>query len=781
MRSSIFNTDPPIRAVSSSRSKLSIKRAKSSSPYVNPSNTPVFASRGVSSTANTPNLQTVASNPTAPNPAPVSNGFKLKKLSWNLDDLITSYLDSGDLPPILSPTLPESDSLDIVPLAGNSQNGTASLKSPKPKYPSKKKIMVDDEDEDDDEDDDADMISHNYNSKIHRIDDANSEDDEIPLSMLSPTLPSIFDSNSTMNSNNNSHGNTPDTTVSLHNITNNNNTYNNNSSNGSKPLARLNPDVSIKWINRAEKERFLLRITFKDKARYKSKMARKTSPLKLAGLGISTSDGSKPKFAKERETPKKESSIKKEDALKLLQLKKTSVTDDEVKSKSETYSIQFKRDLEEKLKRNNEERRRIAEEEEERKARNKKEDEERQIRAKKDSEKEEELRNRERSLKERENRDHEKWEKRRKEIDTKEKELRDKLSKERDLREDLKQREHQIKEREKNLQSKEKELSDKEHKLALAPPPTSNDLSYEQQKKREQLKQLNQDVIMKELSQPLEEIRLPGPNDRKHSNQFSRSQKEEIRDSLQHKKTQWLQISKGAKARADGYANKDKLSSVIIQIDSILARMVSYDYDERSKLVTDILPSERSWKLLDQDIASMIKDIRLWSSGMKEKNLLEFLKILTCILYQTRAIILKRINSILMKVIELYTSKNSPELNSKIIELQQLTINNHHLMVQYFTNSRPNYLDAIVPVRFPTTWFKKSLSMEQTQRDYDISNHHKNLIPEQQTFYLPIGIHSNLGEVSGFLYNIIKEFIDIFNKYNANKPIIYTLQSGQNI
>ncbi|KAK6456051.1 uncharacterized protein RJT20DRAFT_96086 [Scheffersomyces xylosifermentans] len=283
---------------------------------------------------------------------------------------------------------------------------------------------------------------------------------------------------------------------------------------------------------------------------------------------------------------------------------------------------------------------------------------------------------------------------------------------------------------------------------------------------------------MKESSQPLEEIKIPSSSESK--GHLSRTQREDIKNSLQIKKNHWLSVSKSAKMYADGLSGKDRLLQIIVNIDSLLARMISYDYDERSKLITEILPSERSWKILEKDLASLIQQIRTWSSGLKEKNLFEFMKILTCILYQTRAIVLKRINYILMKVIQSYIKKNSPELQSKIIELQQLTITNHNLIVQYFTNARPSYLDAIIPLKFPLTWFKKCLSMEQAQKEYDIENHHKNLIPELQVYYLPLGVHSNLSEVSCFLYHIMKEFIDIFNKYNPNKTLSYTLQSGQN-
>lgn len=209
-------------------------------------------------------------------------------------------------------------------------------------------------------------------------------------------------------------------------------------------------------------------------------------------------------------------------------------------------------------------------------------------------------------------------------------------------------------------------------------------------------------------------------------------------------------------------------------------RIVSYDFDERSKIISGVLPSERSWKLLETDLTTLIGDLQKYTARLKEKNLLEFMKIITYILYQIKSVVIKRINAILTKVIQLYINKNEKsELHGKIIELQQLTISNNLAIVQNFIKSKPGYLNSIIPSKFPITWSKRELNLDIVQLEYDLDSYNRNLKPLSQSYYLPMGVYTNLNEVSGFLYSIITEFIDIFNKYNPGNTMKYSIQSGE--
>jgi hypothetical protein len=289
---------------------------------------------------------------------------------------------------------------------------------------------------------------------------------------------------------------------------------------------------------------------------------------------------------------------------------------------------------------------------------------------------------------------------------------------------------------------------------------------------------LNQDVLFKELRRPFGDEN-PGLLTTRSVPKLSQQQREEIKMSLLSKKTHWVQLVKSSRLTSE--KQTDEFVAIIIEVDILLMCMIAYDYDERSKVVIDVLPSERNWKLLELDIKNLLQRISKYALTLKERNLIEFMRILKSILFQTRALVVKRIDSILTKVIDLYLKKlsesNDNDLKTRIIELQQSCIKNYKLINDDFMSSKPEYLNAIIPIKFPKTWFKKS-SSEKAHLD-QLDDYNYDLKPSNKAFYLPIGIYSELNEISGFLFNIIKEFIDIFNKYNPKNKIHYVLQSGK--
>ncbi|KAL6453436.1 hypothetical protein SBY92_005005 [Candida maltosa Xu316] len=364
------------------------------------------------------------------------------------------------------------------------------------------------------------------------------------------------------------------------------------------------------------------------------------------------------------------------------------------------------------------------------------------------------------------------FEKQVKKFNDKEKDfIRDKEIKERGLQD----QENSLKQLEKLLNNKEKELQDLELKLKTA---SANE---SEQKLRNQLQKLTQDIMKKEQFKSLDEeskrFRIDDFN-KDVTPHLSRSQREDVKFRLQDEKNSWLQISKIAQTKADKC--DDELIAMIIQVDTFILRMVSYDYDERSKIISGVLPSERSWKLLDQDIDHFISTIekKLKSGKIKDKFFLDFCKILKCILFQTRGLLIKRVNGILSNVIQSYIEKKNTELNGKIIELQQMSINNNSTIMQHFMNSNPSYLNAVIPTRFPMTWYNKCLNLEEVQLKYNLTDIDTSIKPNVMLYYLPFGNYSNLNELTAFLFNVLKEFIDIYNKYNSKTPIKYSLQSG---
>ncbi|EER32579.1 conserved hypothetical protein [Candida tropicalis MYA-3404] len=578
-------------------------------------------------------------------------------VSWNLEEMMSTYMSSGALPPLLSPTIPDApffnlkdeEDEEIVkeekPKERPVPKQEAQLKAPRPSYPKIKKRLQNDIDSAESSSDDESVIRQLKSRK------------------LSPTLPPMFENTPTPINN----GQPDESSISTP----------ANSSFTNKPTKV----GTFKWINKLNdpaKPKFLLRFTVNNKLKYKKFFVKPASPSKLSGFKIHSTNGQSP-------APPKViiNDTEKQEFLKEKERLEKEIT--KLKDKQEQFT-------------------------------------------------------REQEAKERK----------------------------------LSEQEQSLKQLEKSLLKKEKELQDSEFKLKQSPPSESD------QKLRNQLQRLTQDIMKKGQNED--------DTKRLHINNFknqasldlSRGQRDEIKEQLSDKKNHWFQLSKSAQGKADDCRKKDELLSIVIQVDAFLLRMVSNDYDERSKIVSGVLPSERSWKILDRDISEFIERIEdLLKHNIKDKIFADFCKILNCILFQTRALILKRINEILLSVIQSYIDKKNSDLNGKIIELQQLSLNNNNTIIEHFMNSNPAYLNAVIPVRFPITWFNKCLDLDIPQKAYNLADFKRSVKPSLQLYYLPFGNYTNLNELTAFLFSIMKEFIDIYNKFNSASAIMYPLQSGQ--
>lgn len=579
-----------------------------------------------------------------------------KAITWNLDELIHSYQENHELPPLLSPTIPDNlqgkvDEYEMKQspiIKGLKSEGSPIIKGRIPEESSIFKGL---------KTEDSPHIKGLKSEDSPHIKGLKPEDSPIikglkpeSVRLQSPTLKVLKSDSVPLQSprpsypikrrvihdyddedRDNDGDNLDDTKDSK---------MNSPFIRGSLPL--LSPTLptifdkkeklnlaKVRWINKLQdqKPKFLIRIKFDNVARYKHKQksAKKkvTSPTKLAGLGIITNGVGKDLKNKLDKKDDKDLVVKKE----------------KTRHKDETKDIGRENDQENDL--------------------------------------EQELLKQQKILM------------------TKVREFEDKQRK--------------LNDRENALALLEKELDERELRLRQS---SLSNLTTEQQKKHEKLKQLNKDVIMEELVTNIG--KKTSPNASKSSPQLhnlTKKQKDEIKDSLIHKKNFWSALVKDCRIVCD--TEKDQFLAIIMNVDIILMLMIANDYDERSKVVIDVLPSERSWKSLDQDVKQLITKIDNFTINLNEKNLLEFLKILKCVLFQLRAIITNRIDSILTKVIVLYSSKlnNSEksdyELQSRIIDLQKTCIKNHELINRYFISSKPNYLIAIIPIKFPLPGLKK--------------------------------------------------------------------------
>lgn len=186
-----------------------------------------------------------------------ASASSLSLLNWNLEEMITLYTSTGSLPVRLSPKLP-------------------------PQFETKSNNFHRDDPEDTKDEGSAE-----------------SDIDNTPMSLLSPTLPSIFSEppndakNETKNEPKNSQKD-QSTTALAHPLPKRASTV-------ASVLSGTSPkSIRVRWINKvqhSEKPRFLMRLTFREQLpKYKSIFgAHSKTPTKLHGLGIDVKGSSEPK------------------------------------------------------------------------------------------------------------------------------------------------------------------------------------------------------------------------------------------------------------------------------------------------------------------------------------------------------------------------------------------------------------------------------------------------------------------------------------------------------
>lgn len=599
MRSAIFDKDPQLFSEPKRQSK-SRPLLKNSSPSISSTNSPIIRQKSTPATPNAGEYSKSSND----SKKPIINGANI---AWNLDEMVNSYHEHRILPPILSPTIPQGQSTQ-----GEEKN-----------------------------------ISKEKSSTVS-VNAIASEN--LPLSMLSPTLPVMFDSDSkeaTPSSNypklvqpKPKHANQKSSTKLV-------------------DLSVNQPQPSrpkVRWIDKSQdiRSKFLLRINFRNQPKYKESfnVDNSDSPKKYNGLGILNSNNDP---------------ITKEIQGHIFE--------------EPSQETKFKKPQE----------------------------------AKEDTE-----------------------------------------------------------------------------EAGEPPLKRQDDKVDKQQTKEEQLKQLNSDVLQKEQAQltDLERLRIRKSQSPLILKQlrlsFTEEEKEEFKANLILKKNYWIKIARQTKAESD--KTKDPTLSIVISVDALLLYMIAYDYDEKLKLVAELLPLERYWNSLYQDCSNLIVQLKQQISTTNEKSssrkpLTEYIQLFIGILYQMKAIILKQVNSVFQKVIDLYifkktNNKNGPlnELNNKIIELQQSTINNYNKSIANFAKAESFFsMTSQLSVNFPKTWYNKSPHMNPTQT-YETS-----FVPGSDNYFLPIGMYSELREISGFMFSCLREFSELFlsTKDNGDKPgTTYILQSG---
>lgn len=218
-------------------------------------------------------------------------------------------------------------------------------------------------------------------------------------------------------------------------------------------------------------------------------------------------------------------------------------------------------------------------------------------------------------------------------------------------------------------------------------------------------------------------------------------------------KSNWLKLAKETKAKVPKARNRIQMT--LAWLDGLLVQMVANDYDERLKLLNDVLPSERLWRNMLDDINDFIKT--LLHEKEKNKQHEDFYTLVQCMLYHTNALVLKRINNILTKVIDLYTKRNdngTTEITNKVVELQHQVVHNANLILDYLLSGNPNYMMSTISSKFPKTWYHRTNNIQNLTKQV------ADLRPTSNTYYLPLGSYSSLSDISALTHNILREFIE---------------------
>ncbi|KAI5969726.1 hypothetical protein CANMA_001188 [Candida margitis] len=728
LKSSIFsNAEASAKPPASGPNTTSL-RSKSSSPYINGVN---------SSTALTDRRFDIKlRSKSSASPAPIPS-------TWNLDDLLEKYESTNNLPPPLSPTLPPQTMPSSISSTASSKRDPTKvqkkevhhhtqLNAPTPTFPrsnlfGKDRVAPESE-----------TTTHGDSSSRRTINDKSTDEaaqfgdgahnlaEDVPLLMLSPTLPASFNSNS-------HHANSKSLVAS--------NGQTSKFSDSTKEVRKLSTSPTFKsvktgigvfkWINKMHdiaKPKFLVRIILNNKMKFKERVATSSSsPSSLSAFKISTSNKideassvgtslSESSRGTTRVLPKDIDIIEKNSS-ELPHLKKPqSLALVETSHGTDTARYEFIQ-----------------------------------------------------------------------EIQAKEKEIRKLL---------------------KIVEEKDRQSKDRLDRLKSL----ERDIEEERAGKQSSRNHANagifiNEAIVSEHSSVLSESHL------------TKGQAEEVKTKFTKKKIYWLDICKDVQASVDILwkeleltrgvfphdwkqlrCKSEDIQIIIMQVDIFIMKMVSLDYDERSKIVSNTLPSERSWKVLDTDVGKLITYIELLlasresSPAPKDHQIVvEFLKTLKCLMFQTRALIVKRVNSILLRVVNTYIEKSSltkdnvesastaaasMQLSQKIIELQQQNLNNSERIQQLFLNSQPEYLNSMLASTFSYVWDKRTSNISRAQQAYNLNSFDKSIKPSLQTYYLPMGIYSNLNEVTCILFNLAVYFLEKYNKMNPSKFVNYKLQSG---
>lgn len=265
---------------------------------------------------------------------------------------------------------------------------------------------------------------------------------------------------------------------------------------------------------------------------------------------------------------------------------------------------------------------------------------------------------------------------------------------------------------------------------------------------------------------------------------LSHKEVEKYKQQLIKGRDYWSQITEKVRLYSK---SEDPIKNVTTLLESFVLHMILCQYDERLQTFSGAL--DREWKSLlgkGTDLIAYVKE-RI-STQQNQKNssdhesiIKQYFQAFIGLLYQTNALIIVRINSILKIRIDKYLRERTTHgidrssfdfINEQLITLQRNEIDNYNTSVRFFAFAR-RFFDSLLTFQdlFPNTWENRSCKgISRTKR--------VSFVPQHDKYFLPIQIDSDVREACALLLHCEQEFTTIYKeRMNSKRKPEYDLYS----
>ncbi|ANB11899.1 hypothetical protein AWJ20_126 [Sugiyamaella lignohabitans] len=250
---------------------------------------------------------------------------------------------------------------------------------------------------------------------------------------------------------------------------------------------------------------------------------------------------------------------------------------------------------------------------------------------------------------------------------------------------------------------------------------------------------------------------------------ISEEKREKYYRLLRSKMHNWIELAREKKHEADSAMEKKQYSlAAVISVDSLLAFIVGFDYEDRADQMVRRDANRSSWSTLIPFIGRLIINF--------EQNKIHQL---VGLLYQIRALVHMRIASACHSVIQKKTKQlpdtgssasragSGPGSGSDDVDVNKLNQEIVHLTTKYMAchdSSMQDFKLGLTQLSlddvekdYPKTWTNRHASPKPS------SKHEGGYRPLEDPYYLPMHCFSTLQEAAAFGYKLTKEWADSNN------------------